>query len=502
MKAAFARLVLGAALFATSFASEGPVQPMGAGINSPCGDAERPRLIELADVVGLSLRFQPQLIIARQDTVESRSDARAASAPFLPSVQLAVIDEQYAPSNGGGPVVVVGNTVLGGTQTKSAYGSISLSWNLMNSGRDLAAYRGAQAEVRAAFFGLDSQLADTLTGVLQAYADLYEAELAARNQADAVGVLKAIQARAAERYQNGHGTAISIGQARVAALDAEQSLNRACRKVSERSAALAQSAGIRVSAQQMLFAQEPVPMPIVDPGTRAPLDAVVESTPAVMAAKEKVVQAEAKLHQTQRAFGPSLSLSVRRDYLGQDADSFAAANHHIAPNDYRVGLSFEQPLFPLVSEAAAVSKARAEFRKAQASYEQSRLDAGTRFWNALSAQREAEASYAAAKASYAESQRVLTLTESLYRAGRTDLDNVQHAQMDKDKADTDVRTLESRRAFAQWAAARSLRPGEFAQMIFQQLHLEPEAQRWRDGSMELSTTEAVNSSRRSPVSAP
>jgi outer membrane protein TolC len=226
----------------------------------------------------------------------------------------------------------------------------------------------------------------------------------------------------------------------------------------------------------MLLVETPVPMPTVDPGTRAPLDAAVESTPAVMAAKEKVAQAEAKLHQAQRAFGPSLSLSVRRDYLGQDADSFGAANRHIAPNDYRVGLSFQQPLFPLVSEAAAVSKARAELRKAQASYEQSRLDSGTRFRNALGAQREAQASYTAAKASFAESQRVLTLTESLYRAGRTDLDNVQHAQMDKDKADTDVRTLESRRAFAQWAAARSLRPGEFAQMIFRQLHLEPESQ--------------------------
>jgi outer membrane protein TolC len=114
-------------------------------------------------------------------------------------------------------------------------------------------------------------------------------------------------------------------------------------------------------------------------------------------AKEKVAQAQAKLRQAQRAFGPSVSLSVRRDYLGQDADSFGRANRSIAPNDYRVGLSFEQPLFPLISEISAVGKARAELRKAQASYEQARLEADTKVRGALSAQREAEVRYVAAK---------------------------------------------------------------------------------------------------------
>jgi hypothetical protein len=40
------------------------------------------------------------------------------------------------------------------------------------------------------------------------------------------------------------------------------------------------------------------------------------------------------------------------------------------------------------------------------------------------------------------------------------------------------------------------------QMIFRQLHLEPEAQRWRDGSMEPPLPQAANSSGRSPLSAP
>jgi outer membrane protein TolC len=116
-------------------------------------------------------------MIAQQDLVEARSDARAAVAPFLPNAQFGFTDERYVPSNGSAPVVVVGNTVLGGAQTKSGYASISLSWNLMNSGRDVAGYHGARAGVRAAASGLNSQLEDTLSAVLQGYADVYEAEI-------------------------------------------------------------------------------------------------------------------------------------------------------------------------------------------------------------------------------------------------------------------------------------------------------------------------------------
>jgi outer membrane protein TolC len=128
------------------------------------------------------------------------------------------------------------------------------------------------------------------------------------------------------------------------------------------------------------------------------------------------------------------------------------------PSDYRVDMGIEQPLFPVATEVAAVDNARAELRKAQAGYDQARLDAETKLREALSARHEAEASFAAAKASLSESQQVLTLTESLYHAGRTDLDSVQHAQMDRDKAEADTRTFASKRASAEWGVARVLQP--------------------------------------------
>lgn len=447
-----------------------------------CADAGIPQPVQLVDAVRQSLSAQPQLIAAQQDVIESRSDVRAAVAPFLPTVTASVLDEKYVPANGGGPVVVVGNNILGGPETRSGYGSLALSWNVMNSGRDVAGLHSAIAGVHAASFGLDSQLSDTLSGILEAYADLYEAEVDAANEAAATEVLKEIHARAEERFSNGNGTTVAIGQARTSELDAEQSLNKACRTVVEKSAALAEAVGIRIPAQQRLTVAQPLPMPVpvIEAGDLDSLDEIVENTPTVAAAKAKVDAATAKFQQAKRAFGPSITFTARKDYLGQSVDSFGAANHHIDPSDYRVDLGFEQPLFPVATEVAAVDKARAELRKAQAGYDQARLEAETKLRGALAAQQEAEASLRAARSSLGESQKVLTLTESLYHAGRTNLDNVQHAQMDRDKAEAEARSLVSKRASAEWAVARVVQPTRFADVLFGQLNLMVEARQWRN----------------------
>ena len=86
------------------------------------------------------------------------------------------------------------------------------------------------------------------------------------------------------------------------------------------------------------------------------------------------------------------------------------------------------------------------------------------------------------KASLAEAARVLELTQSQFNAGRTDLDSVEHAQMDRDKAEANVKTSESRRAFAEWLAARALEPGRFPDLVFAQLHLPVQVQSLQDGS--------------------
>lgn len=437
-----------------------------------CSDERPVQNTELPAMLAQALNLQPKLLIAQAEELASRSNVKAAVGGFLPQVDLSAVDERYVPSNGNSPVVVVGNTALGGPQTKSAYGSLSLQWNLWNNGRDVAALRGARAGVNAAAYGADSQLDDTLVGVLEAYADLYEAEVTARDDAEAAAGLGAIRVRAEKRYARGYGTEVAVGQARVAALNAEQTLNGACRDLDDKSAALAQAVGLEMNSLHRLRTADPIPQPISEALSGGDMERLVDASPAVGEARENMVAAQRALQRARGEFGPSISLSLRRDYLGEDPDSFGRANRHIAPADYRIGLEFEQPLFPFSSQGSDVDKAHAELRKAQASYREARIDVQTKLLGALSARRQAERSFAAAEKSLADAEEVLALTEAQFHAGRKDLDAVQHARMDRDTARADVEKLGAQRAIAEWQAVRATLPRDFPALVFRELHLE------------------------------
>ena len=427
--------------------------------------------VSLADAIVKSLSDQPKLNLAKETLAESRADLSASAAAFLPAGQLLVEEARYAPSNGGAPVQVVGNNVLGGPRSDSAYGSLNMTWNLFSSGKDVAGRRGAKAAVRSNSAGLDSQLNDTLSDVMQAYADLHEAQVTVDYQARTVATLKGMAARAEERLKGGQGTTLAIGQARAAELDAERTFNQNCRNVYDKSLALAQSFGHELMPGHVIKTLGSLPVADRSSLADSDLDAIIDSDPAVVAAKEQITAMEAKLKQVQAQFGPTLSLTASRDYLGQSPVGFGEANRSIGPDSYRIGIAFTQPLFPFVSETAAVRKDQSELRKAQANYLQARLDSETRMQGAFNAAREALASYAAAKLSLSESQEVLTLTRSQYAAGRTGLDSVQRAQMDIDKAQTAVDTLASQNLLAGWELQRALQPHEFAHALLSVLRI-------------------------------
>jgi outer membrane protein TolC len=468
--------LVGAAPTSTAAGEAGIPQPI-------CASEQAITAINLADAVVKSLTDQPKLIIAKETLAESRADLSASAAAFLPAGQLLVDAERYAPSNGAAPVQVVGSNIIGGPKSDSTYGSLNLTWNLFSSGKDVAGYRGAKATVRSTSAGLDSQLNDTLTDVLQAYADLGEAQVTVDYQARTVAALKGIAGRAEDRFRGGQGTTVALGQARAAELDAERTFNQDCRGVYDKSQALAQSFGLQLAPGHIIKVLSSLPAAAQSNLAASDLDAVVESDPSVVAAKEQIVATEAKLKQTQAQFGPTISLTARRDYLGQSPDGFGEANRHIGPDSYRVGVGFTQPIFPFVAETAAVNKGGAELRKAQASYLQARLDAEKRMQGAFNAAREALASYAAAKASLRESQQVLILTRSQYEAGRAGLDSVQHAQMDIDKTQTDVDILASKNLLAGWELQRSLQPREFANALFAVLRIPIAGEQWRNGKL-------------------
>jgi outer membrane protein TolC len=202
----------------------------------------------------------------------------------------------------------------------------------------MAGYRGAKAAVRATSAGLDSQLNDTLSGILQAYADLYEAQTTVEYQARAVAALKSIAARAEERLTGGQGTTVAVGQARAAELDAERTFNQGCRDVYDKSQALAQSFGLQLTPGHIIKTLGQVPVADQSDLVESDLDAVVESDPAVISAKEQITAAEDKLGQARAQFGPTLSLTARRDYLGQSPDGFGDANRMWIPLPRRIVL--------------------------------------------------------------------------------------------------------------------------------------------------------------------
>lgn len=437
---------------------------------APCDDGVPAQPLALPVAVAQTLNLEPQLLIAQANELASGSDLKAAIAGFLPQINLSAEDERYVPSNGSEPIVVVGNTVLGGSQTKSAYASLSLQWNLWSDGRDVAAFRGAKAGVRAAGHGVEQQLDESLIRVLKAYADLYATEVTAQSDARAVTMLEAIHARAEKRYARGYGTEVAIGQARIEALNAAQTLNGACRDLQDKSAALAQAVGLEMRVLRRLSVAA-LPEPSSNPLHAHTVEDLVASSPAVAAARENMVAARMKLHEAFGEFGPKISLLVQRDYLAQNPNSFGRANRDLAPADYRVDLEFTQPLFPLASEGSDVDRGRADLRKAAASYRAAVLDVQTKLTEALSARREAERSYAAAQTSLNDAEHVLELTEAQYRAGRKDLDAVEHAAMDRDAAEADLEKLGSERAVAEWTADRSLFPLEFPAILLRQLNL-------------------------------
>ncbi len=437
-----------------------------------CPGAAEFDALSLTDAAVRTLANEPHLLLAQQDVVEAGTDKRAAASPFLPKGQLIVDDERFAPSGAAAPVTVVGNNVLGGSRTYSAYGAVSVSWNLFSSGHDVAGLHEAQAEVRSSQAALSAQLDDTLSELLKEYSEVYETRLDLSQQRLAVTRLKTIEAHATDRFSHGDGTIIAIGQAREAALDAEQTFNTTCRTLTEKALALTKAMGTPMPDGRLVLAAGELPEAPAIAADASSVHEVVEADPAVVAAKEKLLEAQAKMTQTRSAFGPSIELDAKRDYLGQNVDSLTSAEHKIGPNSYRIDLTLVQPIFPFTTESSALNRARAEVHKAEITVNQVKSDVQGKLRLALAAQMEANASYRAALSSVTETRRVLELTIMLRTAGRVDLDTVEHAQLDMEKAEVTLHVLASHRQLTDWDVARAFEPSGFAPMLLKRIAIE------------------------------
>lgn len=62
---------------------------------------------------------------------------------------------------------------------------------------------------------------------------------------------------------------------------------------------------------------------------------------------------------------------------------------------------------------------------------------------------------------------MLKLTESLLQAGRSDLDDLEHAEIDVQKSIAEVETLASHKGGAAWNLERALRAANFPAQLLQ-----------------------------------
>ena len=431
------------------------------------------RTIQLADILVAALDRQPQLHIAQENVAKARANLIAGRSPFLPKLTLAIQSERFVPSNPTSPVTV-GNVVVGGSAaTKTTYGSIGLNWNLFNSGRDWAGFRASQADVSSSEAGLSGQLNDTLMLVLSAYTDVYQSQMEADTQSRVLALQQSIEDRVEEQFRRGLTTQLAIARAQTDVIETSQAFYQACRAVADKSAMLAQSIGLHLAPDELYRIEAPLTLPDHNGVNLVASEwqRYIQDSPSVVAAKESITAAEYRLKQARAAYGPSLSLEGRKDYLGQSVDSWRTANH-LEPNSYRIGLQITQPMLPMTTEYSAIQSAKSDLRRAQASYQQALLDTEGRYHTAFNAMREASASLKAAEASLSRADDLLGLTRALYAAGREDQDKVQQAQITSNKAANAVKQADARLRVASWQVFRATEPMSFVNKLLTQFGID------------------------------
>lgn len=464
MRYGFLKLITSIALSLplSSQADTNSAMANGCSISTEFQNAALPDLIEVA------LNKQPQLLIANEAVARARANLVAARTPFFPAVNLSFQSERFVPSTITQPIVV-GNTVIGGTEpTKTSYGSIGMNWNLYDGGRDIAAFNASKSDLKASEEGLTHQINETIVATLNAYVDVYKAQQDASAQAHILALQQEIEQRAELQFRQGTTTTLAISQAQVAVLGTAQQLYQACRAVADKSAVLAQTVGLHLGPDELYRIQWLLPAPSGHHLSAADWQAIIEGDPAVVTAKANVTTAEYKLKEAKAAYGPTLALEGRKDYLGQNAESWREANH-ITPNGYRIGLQIQQPLMPLTSEHSAIQAAKSDLRKAQASYQQTLLEVEAKYHSAFNAVRESESSLLAAKLSLAQAQELLVLTQSQFANGRADQDKVQQAQIAIEKANDAVTQAVAQQDLDQWLVIRATEPRGFPTIFLDQL---------------------------------
>lgn len=431
--------------------------------NPSCQSGTTFKPLSLAEAVVVAMSEQPQVLIAQLELKKANTQVLTAVTPFLPSASVSMQGERFVTQNPTAQPTSVGSTVVGGQQDHySSYASLNANWNLFNGGKDLAGYRSAEAGVQASENDLVRQTNETLSTVLIAYNDLFKAQMALLHKAETTKLLRGVLQRTEKRYEEGVDNQIALSQEKVTFAKNEQGMFQVCQTLFDKSAVLARSLGLRLPAGHVFRLDAPIPVVEQMNLNDDDLELIVQDDPGVKAAKERVAMAQHKLDQTHASFYPTVAMTGRYDWLGQDPNSVDAAVSSTSANSYRFGVVLQQPLGPFTSEYAAVESAHADLLKSDALYQQALIDAETKLRTVLNARIQTDLSAKSSQLQAAQTRLTFQQTSQLFKDGYADLDAVSQAQISLSKEQEAADELLSDAKLAAWNAYLVLRPDEFA----------------------------------------
>lgn len=458
--------VLWAGVSAPAFSADSQLSKAETGEETSCRSGTTFKPLSLAEAVVVAISEHPQVLIAQLELKKANTQVLTAVTPFLPSASVSMQGERFVTQNPAAQPTSVGSTVVGGQQDHySSYASLNANWNLFNGGKDLAGYRSAKAGVQASENDLVKQTNETLSTVLIAYNDLFKAQTALLHQAEISKLLRGVLQRTEKRYAEGVDNQIALSQEKVTFAKNEQGMFQVCQTLYDKSAVLARSLGLRLPAGHVFQLDTPIPDVEQASLNDDELELIVQDDPGVKAAKERVAMAQHKLDQTHASFYPTVAMTGRYDWLGQNPNSADAAISSTSANSYRFGVVLQQPLGPFTSEYAAVETAHADVLKADALYRQALIDVETKLRTVLNAKTQTELSAKSSLLQTAQTSLTFQQTSQLFKDGYADLDAVSQAQISLSKAQEASDELLSDAKLAAWNAYLVLRPDEFAVVL-------------------------------------
>lgn len=426
--------------------------------------ASRARPISLERALERASRQTFKVIGAEQGVRIAQARLRGSRAAFLPQFSLSAQAQKYANLTGRPGTTVVGSSVVI-TQGNlySNYVSLMGALNLYDGGQDQAAVDAAHDQLREGQSALVSARDRATIEALIAYSELLQAQDGARAQAELARLAGQELQFVRDRYARGSASLLDVNKSAAAEARARSAATQAAEAVRDRSADLAERIALDLPHGETLDAVSPLPPAPAETGGE---NDAVDRMPDVLAAQAKVARAEAEVRKAKGRYLPQVNLTAGYNWLGSTGNSaLSDVLGHAAANNYTIGLSITQPLFPLASQREDVDKAVAELTTAQAALQQARIHARASLARARAELTRGREAVDAARTESRLAQRNLALAQALYDKGRLDGAALARIRAASIEADSAARSRQWQFDAARWAYDALLHPGDLVGRI-------------------------------------